>query len=64
MTYNRLTYNSALYNAARSEFGAIARSIISAHTGPHIQAVVGSDGGVTFVSDFTIDYTLLAFTEG
>ena len=54
MTYNRHTYNSALYNAGREEIGALARSIISAHTGPHKQAVVGQDGGIAFISDFVI----------
>lgn len=54
MTYNRFLYNEALYNAGREEVGAIAKSIIQAHTGPHIQAVTGSDGGVTFISDFNI----------
>ncbi len=54
MTYNRFLYNSALYNAGREEAGAIIRSIISAHTGPHIQAVVVGEGGTSFISDFTI----------
>lgn len=54
MTYNRFLYNTALYNAGREEVGAIAKSIISAHTGPHIQAVVGGTSGVTFISDFNI----------
>ena len=54
MVYNRFLYNTALYNAGREDVGAIARSIISAHTGPHIQAVVGSTSGVTFISDFSI----------
>ncbi len=60
-TYNRNTYNSALYNAGRDDAGAIIRSIISAHTGPHIKAVVGADprlpadqSGISFISDFTI----------
>ena len=60
-TYNRNTYNSALYNAGRDDRGAIIRSIIQAHTGPHIQAVVGADPrlpanqfGISFISDFTI----------
>jgi hypothetical protein len=60
-TYNRNTYNSALYNAGRDDRGAIIRSIIQAHTGPHIQAVVGADprlpanqSGVSFITDFTI----------
>lgn len=53
MVYNQFTYNSALYNAGR-EFGAVARSLISAHTGSHIRAVVGLDGGLSFISDFTI----------
>lgn len=60
--YNRNTYNSALYNAGRNDAGAIIRSIISAHTGSHIQAVVGGDPsdsaesgfGISFISDFTI----------
>lgn len=59
--YNVNTYNSALYNAGRDELGAVARSIIQAHTGPHIQAVVGSDprlpadqSGISFISDFNI----------
>jgi hypothetical protein len=54
MTYNRFLYNTALWNAGREEAAGIARSIIQAHTGPHIQAVVGSDGGVSFISDFVI----------
>ena len=54
MTYNRNLYNSALYNAGRSEAGAAIKSLISAHTGPHIKAVVGVSGGVTFISDFNI----------
>lgn len=58
MAYNRFLYNSALYNAGREEVGAVARSIIQAHTGPHIQAVVGHDpgapSGVSFISDFNI----------
>jgi len=62
-TYNRNTYNSALYNAGREDAGALIRSIISAHTGPHIQAVLGStptpasdqtQSGISFISDFTI----------
>ena len=60
-TYNINTYNSALYNAGRDDRGAIIRSIIQAHTGPHIQAVVGADprlpanqSGVSFITDFTI----------
>lgn len=60
-TYNRNTYNSALYNAGRDERGGIIKSIIQAHTGPHIQAVVGggprypaNQDGVSFISDFTI----------
>jgi hypothetical protein len=59
--YNQNTYNSALYNAGRDERGGIIKSIIQAHTGPHIQAVVGGDprypasqDGVSFISDFTI----------
>ena len=59
--YNVNTYNSALYNAGRDEVGAVAKSIIQAHTGPHIQAVVGSDpsfpsdqSGISFISDFNI----------
>ena len=54
MVYNRFLYNTALYNAGREDVGAIAKSIISAHTGPHIQAVVGGTSGVTFISDFDI----------
>lgn len=59
MSYNRFLYNSALYNAGREEVGAVAKSLIQAHTGPHIQAVVGSDpsfdeSGISFISDFTI----------
>ena len=54
MAYGRFLYNTALYNAGREEVGAVARSIIQAHTGPHIQAVVGSTGGVSFISDFVI----------
>lgn len=54
MTYNRFLYNSALYNAGREEVGAVARSLIQAHTGPHIQAVAGTDEGLSFISDFTI----------
>lgn len=54
MTYNRFLYNSALYNAGREEVGAVARSLIQAHTGPHIQAVVGGKDGVSFISDFNI----------
>jgi len=61
MTYNRFLYNTALYNAGLEEVGAVARSIIQAHTGPHIQAVVGQvpDGssdqsGIAFLSDFII----------
>lgn len=61
MTYNRFTYNSALFNAGRDELGAVARSLISAHTGPHIRAVVGADprphatqDGISFISDFDI----------
>lgn len=54
MTYNRQIYNSALYNAGKDEVGALTRSIISAHTGPHIKAVIGSTSGVTFLSDFEI----------
>ncbi len=60
MTYNQFLYNTALYNAGREEVGAIARSIIQAHTGPHIQAVVGEipsgagQSGIAFLSDFTI----------
>lgn len=60
-TYNRNTYNSALYNAGRDDAGAIIKSIIQAHTGPHIQAVVGADprlpanqSGISFISDFNI----------
>ena len=54
MTYNRFLYNTALYTAGREDVGAIAKSIIQAHTGPHIQAVVGGTGGLTFISDFVI----------
>ncbi len=59
MVYNRFLYNTALYNAGREDVGAIAKSIISAHTGPHIQAVVGGTSGVTFISDFTIIHGLV-----
>jgi len=59
MTYNRFLYNTALYNAGREDVGAIAKSIISAHTGPHIQAVVGGTSGVTFISDFEIIHGLV-----
>jgi len=60
--YNRNTYNSALYNAGRSDAGALIRSIISAHTGPHIKAIVGGDptgspeagDGLSLISDFSI----------
>ncbi len=54
MTYNRNLYNSALYNAGKDELGALTRSVISAHTGPHIKAVIGSTGGVSLLSDFEI----------
>lgn len=61
MTYNRFLYNTALYNAGREEAGALIRSIIQAHTGPHIQAVVGgspvppaNQSGISFISDFVI----------
>lgn len=54
MTYNRFLYNSALYNAGREEVGGISRSIIQAHTGPHVRAVVGSTSGISLVSDFTV----------
>ena len=54
MTYNRFLYNTALYNAGRDEVGAVAKSVIQAHTGPHIQAVVAGTSGVTFISDFTV----------
>ena len=60
MAYNRFLYNTALYNAGRDEVGAIAKSIIQAHTGPHIQAVVGEipsgagQSGIAFLSDFII----------
>lgn len=54
MTYNRFLYNTALYNAGRTEEFGIGKSIIQAHTGPHIQAVVGSTSGVAFISDFII----------
>ena len=59
MVYNRFLYNTALYNAGREDVGAIAKSIISAHTGPHIQAVIGGTSGVTFISDFTIIHGLV-----
>jgi len=59
MVYNRFLYNTALYNAGREDVGAIAKSIISAHTGPHIQAVIGGTSGVTFVSDFNIIHGLV-----
>ena len=52
MAYNRFLYNTALYNAGREEVAAIATSLIQAHTGPHIKAVIGGTGGVTFLSDF------------
>lgn len=54
MGYNKFLYNEALYNAGRDEAGALIKSIISAHTGPHIQATVGQGGGLSFISDFTI----------
>ena len=54
MVWNRHLYNTSLYNAGREEAGALIRSIISAHTGPHIQAVVVGEGGTSFISDFTI----------
>jgi len=54
MSYNRFLYNTALYNAGREEIAGIARSIIQAHTGPHIQAVVAGSGGVSLISDFII----------
>lgn len=61
MVYNQINYNQILYNSTRRRFGALARSIISAHTGPHIQAVVGGSpdsnggvGGLSFISDFII----------
>jgi len=54
MTYNRFHYNTALWNAGREEAAAIARSIIQAHTGPHVQAVIGGSGGTTLISDFII----------
>lgn len=61
MGYNRHRYNDLLYNASPDEFGPLARSIISAHTGPHIQAVVGGSpealagqDGLSFISDFVI----------
>ena len=62
-TYNANTYNSALYNAGRTDAGALIRSIISAHTGPHIKAAVGGDPtgspednyGLSFISDFSIE---------
>jgi len=55
MTYNRFLYNSALWNAGREDAGPIARSIIQAHTGPHLQAVIGSTAGVSLISDFIIE---------
>ncbi len=61
MTYNRFLYNTALYNAGRADVGAIANSIIQAHTGPHIQAVVGGTSGITFISDFTVTEGLVTF---
>ena len=54
MVYNKFLYNTALYNAGRDEAPGISRSIIQAHTGPHIQAVVGSTVGVSLISDFII----------
>jgi len=54
VVYNKFTYNSALWNAGRDEEAGIIRSIISAHTGPHVQAVIGSSGGTTLISDFVI----------
>ncbi len=60
MSYNQFLYNTALYSAGRDEVGAIAKSIIQAHTGPHIQAVVGEipsgagQSGIAFLSDFII----------
>jgi hypothetical protein len=54
MTWNRFLYNTALWNAGREEAPAIARSIIQAHTGPHVQAVLGSSGGTVLISDFII----------
>lgn len=60
MTYNSALYNEIIYNSDRRELGALAKSLISAHTGPHIQAIVGSlpgigtNGGLSFISDFTI----------
>lgn len=61
MVYNQFLYNTSLYNAGRSEVGGIIKSIIQAHTGPHIQAVVGqtplpgtSEAGISFISDFII----------
>lgn len=61
MVYNRFTYNSALFNSGRDEAGSVIRSIIQAHTGPHIRAVVGADprpnatqDGISFISDFDI----------
>ena len=67
MAYNRFLYNTALYNAGRDEVGAIAKSIIQAHTGPHIQAVVGEipsgagQSGIAFLSDFIITQADLVF---
>lgn len=59
--YNSNTYNSALYNAGRDEASAVAKSIIQAHTGPHIQTALGfqsklfSDSfDISFISDFNI----------
>ncbi len=54
MTYNRFQYNTALWNAGRDEVAGVARSIIQAHTGPHVQAVIGASGGTTLISDFII----------
>ncbi len=54
MTYNKFLYNTSLYTAGREEERGIVNSIIQAHTGPHIQAVVGSTSGVSFISDFVI----------
>jgi len=54
MVYNRFHYNTALWNAGREEELGIAKSIIQAHTGPHVQAVIGAAGGTTLISDFII----------
>lgn len=61
MGYNRYLWNSALYNAGREEIGAVARSVIQAHTGPHVRAVIGQipsgkadQSGIALLSDFII----------